>query len=215
MIKTSYLAKLLSVTNHSVQAHCGILIFVNWTITTCGISLFLDYTFGYHIVNAILKMDNPGIIAGAFYLFIKHDDLKHLTGDIAYILCISLHHRVPNEIFGAQKLKGAWMIRLKSLISRTSLLQQEAIIINDIRVPIYGSNPLDRTRVQTERVISQCTNPVTISSIISPHYPKLFTPETCSGHMHVTITTNPVSLPMGTASLMFWLISVHLYLRRS
>ena len=84
-----------------------------------------------------------------------------------------MHHRVPNEIFGAQKPKGAWMIRLKSLISRTSLLQQEAIIINDIRVPIYGSNPLDRTRVQTERVIfrdSQCTNPVTISSIISAHY---------------------------------------------
>ena len=104
------------------------------------------------IVNAILKMDNPGIIAGAFYLFKKHDDLKHLTGDIAYILCISLHHRVSNEIFGAQKLKGAWMIRLKSLISKTSLLQQEAIIINDIRVPIYGSNPLDRTSVQTERV---------------------------------------------------------------
>ena len=161
-------------------------------------------------------MDNPSTIAGAFYLFIKHDGLEHLTGDI---LCISLHHRVPNDIFGAQKLKGTWMIRLKSLTPRTFLLQQEAIIINDLRVPIYGSNPLDRARVQTERVLfrdfPKHESSDNIINFLSIRCPKLYILEMCSGHMHVTITSNPVSLPMGTASLMSWAISVHLYLRRS
>ena len=81
---------------------------------------FVEYFFGV--------MDDPGNIAGAIYIFIKHADIRHLTGDIAFILCMALHNLVPNEVFGAQKIRGTWVIRLNSNIAKVSLPTSEIIL---------------------------------------------------------------------------------------
>ena len=106
---------------------------------------FVEYFFGV--------MDDPGNIAGAIYIFIKHADIRLLTGDIAFILCMALHNLVPNEVFGAQKIRGTWVTRLNSNIAKISLLQHGAITIGNHRVVIHEDNPYVKSRVQTERVI--------------------------------------------------------------
>ena len=95
-------------------------------------------------------MDNPGTIAGDIYTFIKHADIKHRTGDIPLILCMSLHNFVPNEILRAQETIDTRVFRLNSDMSRSSLLQKGVVTISNCCI---GDNPYVKLRVQTERVI--------------------------------------------------------------
>ena len=92
-------------------------------------------------------MDNPGTIAGDKYILIKHADIKHRTGDIPFILRMSLHNF---KILRAQETIDTWVSRLNLDMSRSSLLQKGVVTISNCCI---GDNPYVKSRVQTDWVI--------------------------------------------------------------
>ena len=43
-------------------------------------------------------------------IYIKHNDLLHINGDVALELCTAAERVDPDSIVGAQRLRGVWSL---------------------------------------------------------------------------------------------------------
>ena len=87
-------------------------------------------------------------------LFCKHSDVQNLTGDITSHICCVINTITPNQGLGAQKIRGLWVIGVRSAKAQDILLQRN-IHINNSEVKLYKDNPYDlkSQRVEGDRVV--------------------------------------------------------------
>ena len=87
-------------------------------------------------------------------LFCKHSDIDFVKGDITSHICHAINEQHPNEALGAQKIRGTWIIAVRTPLARESLLSAN-ISVNGKELKLYDTNPYDikATRVEGERVV--------------------------------------------------------------
>ena len=87
-------------------------------------------------------------------LYSRHTDLLHLKGDITFHLCTAVNRVVSWQALGAQKLRGVWLIGVKSPEAKATLLHTH-LLIEGREVMLYGENPytMAQARSNYERVI--------------------------------------------------------------
>ena len=87
-------------------------------------------------------------------LFCKHSDVKDLIGDITSHICDAINDTAPNEGLGAQKIRGLWVIGVRSTAAKLTLLRTN-LIINNTHIKLYDTNPYDlkSQRVDGERIV--------------------------------------------------------------
>ena len=56
-------------------------------------------------------------------IYIKHNDLLHINGDVALELCTADERVEPDSIVGAQKLRNVWSLLTKCDKSRKPILK--------------------------------------------------------------------------------------------
>ena len=86
-------------------------------------------------------MDKPNQENKLHFVFCKHYDVKDLQGDITFQICSAVNKIVKWQALGAQKLRGIWIIGLKTESAKTTLLQSTLSIANH-EIKLYGENPL-------------------------------------------------------------------------
>ena len=87
-------------------------------------------------------------------IYARHRDISNLTGDLTSIICTAINSIVPEEAVFAQKIKGVWLLYVKSDNARVTLLKLGKLTINtDVHLYLYDNNPFDRTRIQNERIV--------------------------------------------------------------
>lgn len=87
-------------------------------------------------------------------IYCKHDDLKGLKGDYTFLLCNAINSVTKWQAIGAQKLRGAWVIAIRTKETRSAILQQETILVRDREVKVHPLNPfMGGTEVKNERVV--------------------------------------------------------------
>ena len=96
-------------------------------------------------------MDEPQEVS---ILFCKHSSLPKLKGDFTFHICTAINALNPDQALGAQKIRGTWLIGIRTPEAKISLLQTN-IMMNNIEVKLYPSNPYDlrAKRVEGERVV--------------------------------------------------------------
>ena len=87
-------------------------------------------------------------------IYARHKDISNLTGDLTSIICTAINSIVPEEAVFAQKIKGVWLLYVKSDNASVTLLKLGKLTINtDVHLYLYDNNPFDRTRIQNERIV--------------------------------------------------------------
>ena len=87
-------------------------------------------------------------------IYCKHSDSSHLHGDLTFHICSSINKLYKNLAEAAQKLRGVWVIVVRSVNTRSSLLQDGYLLIYESRIALYGYNPfLGANREDPERVL--------------------------------------------------------------
>ena len=107
---------------------------------------------GYFYVTTPRVMADP---VSLYVLYCKHSDVEELRGDITDHLCSTIHKAYNNQVIGAQKMRGAWAIGVRSEATRSSLLRVGSLSIEQNEVTLYGENPFTRggDRGASERVL--------------------------------------------------------------
>ena len=87
-------------------------------------------------------------------VFCKHTDVLHLKEDITFDLCAAINKVVKWQALGAQKLRGVWVIRIRTPEARTTLLST-TLHISNREIKLYGANPYSMAegRARAERVV--------------------------------------------------------------
>ena len=97
-------------------------------------------------------MDETDLIAHALYA--KHSDIGQFSGDPTFIICTAINETLHEQVaVAAQRLRGLWLLYVKTDEARSSLLRHGHILINNRQITVYNYNPYEKRRVQTERVI--------------------------------------------------------------
>ena len=116
-------------------------------------SNFIYYNLGYLLCDITSMASNIGEPEGskAHILYCKHSTIDDIQGDLSFFLCSSINRIHKNQALGAQKLKTLWIIIVRSLEARESLLLS-GVTVNNTFVQLYAKNPYD-VDCETERII--------------------------------------------------------------
>ena len=63
-------------------------------------------------------------------IYARHRDISNLTGDLTSIICTAINSIVPEEAVFAKKIKGVWLLYVKSDNARVTLLKLGKLTIN-------------------------------------------------------------------------------------
>ena len=62
-------------------------------------------------------------------IYCKHSDISHLLGNLTFHNCSSINKLYKNKAEAAQKLRGVWVIVVRSDNTRSALLQDGYLLI--------------------------------------------------------------------------------------
>ena len=145
-IKISYLPQNLSLT---FNKHC----LFTFCLSTCE-PIRILYYIAYRLPSTIHTMNDIVNTCGmADPLYAIHRDIANIRGDIALKLCVAMDLVTPDDVVGAQKCRGVWLIYVKNDNSRQILLQQPNMCIDKLTFQIYGSNPFTTQNNTEEKII--------------------------------------------------------------
>ena len=86
-------------------------------------------------------------------LFAKNSEVGDFAGDKSFIICTAMNQIVNSiQAISAQKVRGLWLLYVKSETARSSLLRHGYITIHGRRIHLHNDNPFTTTKVHTERV---------------------------------------------------------------
>ena len=87
-------------------------------------------------------------------IYAKHRDISHLTGDLTTLICSSINKITPDEAVFAQKIRGIWLLYVRTDNGRTTLLKHGKLHLTEYaQLPLYNDNPFDKNNVQNERIV--------------------------------------------------------------
>ena len=87
-------------------------------------------------------------------IYAKHRDISHLTGDLTTLICSSINEITPDEAVFAQKIRGIWLLYVRTDNGRTTLLKHGKLHLTEYaQLPLYNDNPFDKYNVQNERIV--------------------------------------------------------------
>ena len=82
--------------------------------------------------------------------------MSHLRGYLTFHICSSIK-KTSDQAEAAQKLRGVWVIVVRSDNTQSSLLQDGYLSIKESRIALYGDNPfLCANREDTEIIKNSC-----------------------------------------------------------
>ncbi len=126
-------------------------------------------------------------------LYVKHFDLRGLQGDITFHLCNAVNKVMSWQAIGAQKMKGLWVIAVKSSDARVTLLEKN-ITIYDNEIKLYADNPYMRKPWDdSERVVVKDYPMWEPNSRILDYFRALPNAELCSNDVHFSKARNLTS----------------------
>ena len=87
-------------------------------------------------------------------IYAKLRDISHLTGDLTTLICSSINKITPDEAVFAQKIRGIWLLYVRTDNGRTTLLKHGKLHLTEYaQLPLYNDNPFDENNVQNERIV--------------------------------------------------------------
>ena len=119
----------------------------------------MDYhVLGYNsniMMTDTIGMDQSSDKNNTIHLiFCKHSDLSNLRGDITFHLCYSVNKLAKYAALGAQKFGPIWAVRIRTEESKSSLIVNGFITIENVHVDIYADDPYGGgIKGPTERVL--------------------------------------------------------------